>query len=436
MPTQLNLDDEDLGITEDAGLDSRGGALSFFEEVTSYVGFRSEDSLLLRAFLPVAEPHFERISEHFYERIVNHPRAHQSITGGAEQIARLKRTLVEWMRSGLAGPHDEEFCRRRARIGHIHVRIGLPQRYMVTAMSVMRLDFREVANSMFVARGTDSDSGSESGAFNGRETHLEQLRGLHVAIDRLCDIELAIMLETYKLEVEDRLRRRERLATIGQLAASIGHDLRNPLSVMESSLYILRRRISDDPHAVKHADKISHQIEECDAIITHLLEMARNQPPRREIVVGVELLDAAIAAARVPDSFVLEREGFADLQLWVDGGLLKQALVNLLMNSVQAQNSGAGGISVHAKVEGTNVSISVADSGPGFEPNTVPKVFEPLVTTKASGTGLGLALVKSVVERHGGRVSASNRAVGGAVVNLFLPGAHPGVSRNDMTRLT
>ena len=382
-------------------------AMTFFEEVTSYVGFGRRDSTNLLEFLPIAAPHFERISEHFYERILSHPQAHETISGGPEQVERLKRTLVEWMRSGLAGPHDEEFCTRRARIGHMHVRIGLPQRYMVTAMNVMRLDFREVVNT-------------ELG-----ERPRAELDGLLDALDRLFDLELAIMLETYKLEAEDRLRRRERLATIGQLAASIGHDLRNPLSVIESSLYILRRRMQDDPRASKHVEKIAHQIDECDAIITHLLEMARNQPPRRERVVAADLLDSAIETARIPDRFTVERRGFADLVLWVDAALIKQALVNLLINSVQAERTGNGQIRVEASVIGGDVILAVSDAGPGFEPDTLSVIFEPLVTTKTTGTGLGLALVKSVLERHGGHVSANNRAAGGAEVKLYLPNALP-----------
>lgn len=388
-------------------------SMTFFEEVTSYVAFGPRDSARLREFLPVAAPHFERISEHFYEKILSHPQAHEAISGGIEQVERLKRTLVEWMRSGLAGPHDEEFCKRRARIGHIHVRIGLPQRYMVTAMNVMRLDFREVVNAELGDRP---------------RAELDELLG---SLDRLFDLELAIMLETYKLEAEDRLRRRERLATIGQLAASIGHDLRNPLSVIESSLYILRRRMRDDPRASKHLEKIANQIDECDAIITHLLEMARNQPPRRERVVAADLLESAIETARVPDDVAVERQGFADLVLWIDAALVKQALVNLLINSVQAQRSmdaqrsGGGHIMVRASVSGDDVTIAVSDAGPGFDPDTLPLIFEPLVTTKASGTGLGLALVKSVMERHGGHVSADNRATGGAEVKLYLPNALP-----------
>jgi signal transduction histidine kinase len=380
--------------------------MTFLEEVTNYIGFGSHDSARLREFLPVAAPHFERISEHFYERILSHPQAHEAISGGTEQVERLKRTLVEWMRSGLAGPHDEEFCKRRARIGHIHVRIGLPQRYMVTAMNVMRVDFRDVVNA---------ELGDRPRA---------ELDPLLDSLDRLFDLELAIMLETYKTEAEDRLRRRERLATIGQLAASIGHDLRNPLSVIESSLYILRRRMQDDPRASKHVEKIAHQIDECDAIITHLLEMARNQAPRRERVMAADLLDSAIETARIPDSFTIERHGFADLVLWLDAALIKQALVNVLINAVQAQRDG-GHITVNARVDGDQVEIAVSDAGPGFDPDTLPLIFEPLVTTKSSGTGLGLALVKSVMERHGGHVSANNRAAGGAEVRLYLPNSLP-----------
>jgi two-component system sensor histidine kinase HydH len=382
-------------------------AREFFAEVTNYIGFGPEDSERLRAFLPAAAPHFERISEHFYERIVAHPQAHEAITGGAAQIARLKRTLVDWMHSGLEGPHDEDFCLRRARIGHIHVRIGLPQRYMITAMNVMRLDFREVARQAFVNRDPVA------------------LELLSTSLERLFDLELAIMLETYKLAVEDRLRRHERLATIGQLAASIGHDLRNPLSVMESSLYILRRRITDDQRANSHLDKITNQIHECNRIITNLLDMARDQPPRREAIRAVDLLSGALAAARVPSDFNVVLEGLADLELWVDGGLLKQALVNLLVNSVQAQRGRDGLICVRAHVDGPDVMLSVVDAGPGFDQETLPLVFEPLVTTKPTGTGLGLALVKSVTERHGGHVIAENRAEGGAEIKMYLPAAIP-----------
>lgn len=380
-------------------------APTFFAEVVDYVGFTPADGQRLAAFLPRAEPHFVGIAEHFYERILAHDQAHAAITGGPEQIERLKQTLIVWMRSGLAGPHDDEFCQRRARIGHMHVRIGLPQRYMITAMNVMRLDFRRVVESELAA------------------SSIVELQALNDSLDRLFDLELAIMLETYKLEADDRLRRRERLATIGQLAASIGHDLRNPLSVMESSLYILRRRAGADERMLKHVERIGQQIVECDSIITHLLEMARNQPPRRTTVQLRKLVDESIVAARVPTRITVELEGIDDRELYVDHALVKQALVNLLVNSIQAQREGEGWIRLHAEREDDYVILTIEDAGPGFESITLPFVFEPLVTTKSSGTGLGLSLVKSVVERHGGYVSAGNRIQGGAMVKLHLP--HP-----------
>lgn len=378
-------------------------ASSFFADVTDYIGFGPEDSSRLRDFLPVAAPHFERIAHHFSERIVKHPQASAVLIGGAAQLERLERALIEWMRTGLEGPHDEDFCLRRARIGHIHVHIGLPQRYMITATTLLRLEYRALAHATFI----DDPA---------------RLDRLHASLERLFDLELALMLETYKIEADERLRRRERLATIGQLAASVGHDLRNPLSVIESSLYILRQRVTDE-RGLKHIDKIAQQVHECDHIITNLLDMARDSFPRCASVRAMDLLDAALASARVPEHFEVVREGFADLTLWVDGGLLKQALVNLLLNSVQAQPGGAGYICVRAQVDGRDVTLSILDGGPGFEPETLPIVFEPLVTTKASGTGLGLALVKNVAERHGGHVSANNHARGGAEVRMYLPDA-------------
>jgi hypothetical protein len=123
---------------------------TYFDDIKSYVGFTDEDAARLRALLPDAEPHFPRISEHFYECIQRHPKAHAALSGPA-QIERLKGTLVEWMRSGLAGPQDEAFFERRCRIGRVHVRINLPQQYMFTAMNVMRLDFREVVDQTYAA---------------------------------------------------------------------------------------------------------------------------------------------------------------------------------------------------------------------------------------------------------------------------------------------
>src|SRR5690606_34526861 len=151
---------------------------TFFADIKQYIGFDERDSAVLRTLEPYLEGHFVRIAEHFYERILAHPRAHAAITGGTEQVERLKKTLVDWMASGLRGPHDEVFYERRARIGRIHVQIGLPQQYMVTAMNVMRIDYRDVL------RVAVSDCDALIDACS--------------AVDRLFDLELAVMFQTYQ----------------------------------------------------------------------------------------------------------------------------------------------------------------------------------------------------------------------------------------------
>lgn len=374
---------------------------TYLASLKSYVGFSTVDVEALGMLAPIAESHFQRIAEHFYACITEHPQAHQ-VLNGPEQIHRLKKTLEDWMRTGLSGPHDEEFYQRRARIGRVHVRIGLPQRFMFTAMNVMRRDFHHLIDEHF---------GNKPG---------EQQR-IHDAVDRLFDIELAIMLQTYHEDSDARLRRHERLATIGQIAASIGHDLRNPLGVMESSLYLVRKRIDTDPRALRHIDKIGAQIKLCDEIISNLLELARHTPPRREPIDFDRLFRTVIEAAELPSHITAHIEVDPAVDYRADPPLLRQVLANLVSNAVSAYDGTPGCVYLSIREQAHNVVIEVADDGPGFDDETLARAFEPLVTTRSTGTGLGLALVKGVTERHGGVVEAANRPSGGAAVRLRLP---------------
>jgi signal transduction histidine kinase len=385
--------------------------MTLLDSIKSYIGFEDGDAEVLRAFLPVAEPHFHGFAQRFYARIQEHADAHQ-VFEGPEQIERLKRTLEEWMRSGLTGPHDQAYYARRSRIGRRHVLIGLPPRFMFTAMNLIRRDFHHLAAEHFAADPA------------------ARLR-LDDALDRLFDMELAIMLQTYQEDSDARLRRHERLATIGQIAASIGHDLRNPLGVMQSSLYILRKRVGQDERALRHIDKIDGQIRTCDDIIRNLLELARNTPPRREPIDFVKLFDECVEAASPPAHVSVQTEIGPGVVCHADPVLLRQAVVNLLTNAAQAYGDKPGRIYLSTAATNTGTVVAVADDGPGFDADSLPRVFEPLVTTRTSGVGLGLALVKGVTERHGGTVEASNRPGGGALVRLLLPRPSDEETRTD-----
>lgn len=384
---------------------------SLLDSIKSYIGFDDGDTEALRSLLPLAEPHLPAFAERFYQRITDHPEAHQVFEDPA-QIARLKQTLEDWMRTGLGGPHDDEYYLRRARIGRRHVLIGLPQRFMFTAMNLIRRDFHHLTSQHFAA-----DTAARVRTDD--------------ALDRLFDMELAIMLQTYQEDSDAKLRRHERLATIGQIAASIGHDLRNPLGVMQSSIYILRKRAGEDPRVQRHLEKLDDQVRVCDDIISNLLQLARNTPPKRAHIDLPRLFSEVLEAASVPARLTVHTHVAPGLDCRADPILLRQALVNLVANAVQAHGERAGQVSISASVADGCTLIEVADDGPGFDPETLARAFEPLVTTRSTGVGLGLALVKGVTERHGGVAEALNRPGGGALVRLRLPRAGDEEVRSD-----
>ena len=161
---------------------------TLFDELKRYVRFTAADAAALAAFAPLAEPHLVRIAELFYERIREHEDAHAVIQDEA-QIARLKATLGGWLRSLCTGPHDEAYFEYRARIGRAHVKIGLPQRYMPAAMSVLRVELQALAATF-------------------PEPQRDAVRS---ALARVLDLDLAIMLETYRDDFVARLQKVERL---------------------------------------------------------------------------------------------------------------------------------------------------------------------------------------------------------------------------------
>ncbi|HSO40865.1 MAG TPA: protoglobin domain-containing protein, partial [Labilithrix sp.] len=179
-----------------------------FEEIQRYVRFGDEDARALVAFRPVAAPHFTRIAREFYERIREHEDAHAVFSGEA-QIERLQRSLVQWMDRLLSGVYDEDYYARTLAIGHVHVRVGLPQRYMLTAMALIRVALEDVA-------------AKELGA---------QAEPARRALTRLLDLDLAIMLESYRQGLEDQTQRRDDME-----ARSLRTDLARAVRLYETAI--------------------------------------------------------------------------------------------------------------------------------------------------------------------------------------------------------
>jgi two-component system, NtrC family, sensor histidine kinase HydH len=378
--------------------------LTFLQNVKVYVGFDDAASDALRGAHPIVAPHFGAIIDDFYATIEAHPGARAAITGGNAQIQRLKLSLLQWIDEIFRGPHDEAYFERRARIGRVHVQINLAQMYMFTAMDRIRVQ------SLDVLRGA---AGLDPAAS----------RAMITALHQILDIELAIMLETYREDLLSKNRTAERLATIGQFAAGIGHELRSPLGVVESSAYLVSRRLEQlqisDPSLTKHMDKIAVEVQRSNKTINDLLELARSKPLKRRSIEASEFISQAVATAKLPVAVDVEIAAPSGTTLDIDPDQLARVVTNLLINASHAMG-GSGHIWIEARREGTRSILIVRDEGPGVPPDLRGRIFEALFTTKAKGNGLGLALCRRIAEAHSGTVTLepSER---GAAFKLTIP---------------
>lgn len=222
-------------------------------------------------------------------------------------------------------------------------------------------------------------------------------------------------------KAKSELVRQTRLAAIGQVAASIAHELRNPLgSITNAVFYLSRRAPQIDPKWSEHLAIIVQEAHRADQIIGNLLEMSRPKAPAKErLDLGSalrETLERLRGAGRVDLEIVLDPDPFF---LEADAGQFRQVVSNLFTNAIQAMD-GKGRIRVRASRSDRWDRIQFGDDGPGIPPESRELVFEPLFTTKSKGTGLGLSICRQILDAHGGsiRIADSER---GAVFEVRLP---------------
>ncbi len=203
----------------------------------------------------------------------------------------------------------------------------------------------------------------------------------------------------------------EQLAALGEMAAGIAHEIRNPLNAVEGFAGLLHRRLAGtDPQSAEYASKVLAGVRDANAIITDLLDFARPAELSREPVDLRALVAEVLAEVTSPDVRTeLTVQGAPELQ--GDARRLRQAVRNLVLNADQAL-SGAGELVVTIERVGRDVVLRFEDDGPGIAPSVRDRLFHPFVTTKSEGTGLGLAMVHKIAMQHGGRVSCPERTRG------------------------
>lgn len=237
-------------------------------------------------------------------------------------------------------------------------------------------------------------------------------------------------------DAEERLRhaqealvRTEKLAAIGRLAASIGHELRNPLAAIRNAWYYLDRRVIHAPEA--QSDKriqqfskvITSEIDRCAKIIGELLDFSRERAIFRGPTAAHELVQSALAVVVKPaETIVLVNHVSKELPVPnVDADQFRQVLVNLLQNAVEAVDPLTGRVEVRASVDAGELTLRVIDNGKGMSEDVRSRIFEPLYTTKLRGTGLGLAIVEGIVKRHEGRISVTSVQRAGTTFTIVIP---------------
>jgi signal transduction histidine kinase len=224
----------------------------------------------------------------------------------------------------------------------------------------------------------------------------------------------------------------ERMAALGEMAATVGHELRNPLSVLTNSLYLIRSKVSaaSDDKLRRQLDTADREIAAATLIVSDLLEFSHPRTANPTFVDVAELLTEAATVAPPPTGIIIEQTDDLVPPVMADRDQIRQVILNLLTNAYEAMPSG-GTVRIGTRVVDDAVEVAVSDTGAGMDEQTREQVFEPFFSLKIKGTGLGLAVSKRIVETHSGTLTIASQPGQGttALIRLPLSPAAVGTSR-------
>ena len=396
-----------------------------------YVGFTEEDALLLGAAGPLLEPHLPAMADRFYGQTARHPESAKVFGGGGQQIARLKETLMTWARGLMAGQYDENYAAGRYRIGAQHVAVGLPQRYMISSMAVVRASLQE---------GLARELRSEP----------ERLASTKRALDKILNLDLNLMCESYFQEsirtLSDLNRKLEQanleLAEMSRVKteflASTSHELRTPLnSILGFTRLILdglcanleeeRELQRDILRSAEHQLSIVNDILDIGKIEAGKLRLNPEPVELKGVFADVKaVLGNQVEAKKL--TLIDEMAGEELPRVVGDRVRVKQILINLMSNAIKFTESGWITVRARAYPERGFVEVEVQDTGTGIPPEKQGSLFEKFrqvdssFTRQHGGSGLGLAITRRLVEMMGGRIRLWSAGSGcGTTVTFSLP---------------
>lgn len=296
------------------------------------------------------------------------------------------------------------------------------------------------------------DGGAPATSVSPRDMQ-ELMQAFTETAQRLQETHIALQDQVSRLqrelaEANAALRRSQALAALGEMAAGIAHEVRNPLASIQLYVQMLAEDLADKPVQSDICGKIGRAIVGLDAIVRDVLAFARDTSIDPHPVTAHELIERALNNCHsllIHDIQLMRESDAASLMLYADAGLITQALSNVIRNAVEAMNESRSS-KRHLCLAATRkrircaggkladrIIIAVKDSGPGIPPDVLDRIFNPFFTTRKTGTGLGLAIVHRIIDAHGGHINIHNIPGGGTLVELCLP-PKPPTQRDTKTR--
>jgi len=373
-----------------------------YQELQEYVGWTQDDARRLRSLSGLMEPFLLPLIDDFYAEIERHANARKVITGGSEQIERLKGTLVQWLRELFTGRYDRDYVLRRWRVGARHVEIGLNQVFTNVALSRLRTGL--------VGMLGKSWQGDRDGLIAAIQS-----------LNKLLDLDLAKIEDAYQAEYLARLQLSERLATIGQIAGGVAHELRNPLNVVKTSVYYLVNARNPKPEKVtEHLHRIDQHVAVADGVITALSNFAKMPYPEMHPFSIERCITESLETNPLPANIQLTIDLPATLPPGLgDSDQFRIVFGNLMRNARDAMPDG-GRLIVTGRQVGNGVEVAIRDTGTGIAPGNLHRIMEPLFSTKPRGLGLGLALARAILDKHRGSLTATSELGHGSTFTVVV----------------
>lgn len=258
----------------------------------------------------------------------------------------------------------------------------------------------------------------------------ERLQAEQRLNDHFEQLEELVRGRTSELEAAQRaLVEQERLATLGKVTASVSHELRNPLGTLRSTLFLIARKVQGHDLGLEDAlARGERSIQRCDRIIEEFLDFTRTVAMERESVAMDAWLKDLLNEITIPEGIHCDYSLESNVNLDVDPERLRRAVVNVVNNALQAMNEHGGEfkrLRVKSRLRGGRFEIVVKDNGPGMSEENLPRIFEPLYSTKGFGVGLGVPIVKDIMVKHQGGVEYHSVLGQGTTVVLWIPRVLP-----------